>query len=112
MQRILFFITWTLFFLTSSLKGQELCNTAQITNIYGEDTVVVNCSYPLNSTCLSLKVDYPIFKETNSYEVAPANYSPYGDFNAGTPLYANADDLFINKVKLPFNFCYFGTNYN
>lgn len=112
MQRKLFYLTWTLFFFTLFLRGQELCKIPKITNIYGQDSVLVDCTYPLNSSCLSLKVDYSTFKETTSYEVSPANYSPYGELNAGTPIYTNADDLFTNKIKIPFNFCYFGSNYN
>lgn len=112
MQRTLFFLIFTLISFGSSIKGQEICNNPKITNVFGDDTAVIDCNYPLNATCLSLKVDYPTLKATTSYEVSPANFIPYGAFNSGTPLYANADDLFINKVKLPFNFCYFGSNYS
>ncbi|WP_185145811.1 T9SS type B sorting domain-containing protein [Chryseobacterium sp. SNU WT5] len=98
---------------TSSLEGQDFCNVPKITDILGNEDVIIDCAYPLNNgACLPLKVAYPSFKETTSYSVDPANFSPYAAFNSGTPLNANADDLFTDKLKLPFNFCYFGTNYN
>ncbi|WP_193811883.1 T9SS type B sorting domain-containing protein [Kaistella flava (ex Peng et al. 2021)] len=58
-----------------------------------------------------MKTTFPEFHETTIYAVSKENFTPYGAFNEGTSVGADADDLFINRIKLPFNFCYFGNNY-
>ncbi|QBO57165.1 T9SS type B sorting domain-containing protein [Chryseobacterium salivictor] len=112
MHRILIFLT--LYFLAFCLPlfGQQFCNAVKITDLNGNEDPFINCSYPLDGSCLQLKVTYPTFFETTSYLVSSENFTPYGDFNAGTPLNADADDLFFSKINIPFNFCYFGKNYS
>lgn len=101
-------------FLFSSfpLLGQQICVGTKITDVLGNEDPLIDCSYPLNVKCLQLTASFPVFNKTNSYAVSAEDFTPYGSFNAGTPLNADADDLFFAKVDLPFNFCYFGDNYN
>ncbi len=105
---VLFFISLCF---ASLMPAQQYCNNAKVTDALGNEDVLINCTYPLQGECLSLKVAYPTFHRTETYEVSPANFQPYGQFNEGTPLHADADDLFLKKVTLPFDFCFFGNNY-
>lgn len=100
-------------FLFSSfpLLGQQICVGTKITDALGNEDPLIDCTYPLSGKCLQLNASFPVFNKTDSYAVSAEGYTPYGSFNAGTPLNADADDLFFAKVDLPFSFCYFGQNY-
>ena len=100
-------------FLFSSfpLLGQQICVGTKITDVLGNEDPLIDCSYPLNGKCLQLNASFPVFNKTDSYAVAAQDFTPYGSFNSGTPLNADADDLFFAKVDIPFSFCYFGQNY-
>ena len=112
MQRRVIFLVFAFLTFNFPLFGQDFCNAVKITDQLGNEDPVIDCSYPLQGNCLQLTATYPTFFETSSYEVSAQNFTPYGDFNAGTPLNADADDLFFSKIDIPFNFCYFGKNYN
>lgn len=112
MQRRIIFLIFTFCVLNCSLSGQDFCNAVKITDVLGNDDVIIDCAYPLTGNCLQLKATYPTFFETSSYKISSENYTPYGDFNSGTAMNADADDLFFDQIKIPFNFCYFGKNYN
>lgn len=112
MQRRVIFLVFAFLTFNFPLFGQDFCNAVKITDQLGNEDPVIDCSYPLLGNCLQLTATYPTFFETSSYEVSSENFTPYGDFNAGTPLNADADDLFFSKIDIPFNFCYFGKNYN
>ncbi len=112
MQRRVIFLLFAFLTFNFPLFGQDFCNAVKITDQLGNEDPVIDCSYPLQGKCLQLTATYPTFFETNSYEVTSENFTPYGDFNAGTLLNADADDLFFSKIDIPFNFCYFGKNYN
>ncbi|MDP2453745.1 MULTISPECIES: T9SS type B sorting domain-containing protein [unclassified Kaistella] len=112
MQRRVIFLVFAFLTFNFPLFGQNFCNAVKITDNLGNEDPIIDCSYPLQGNCLNLTANYPTFFETNSYEVSSENFTPYSDFNSGTPLNANADDLFFDKIKIPFNFCYFGKNYN
>ena len=89
------------------VKGQQLNNAVKITDGSGNENPVIDCSYALTGNCLELKTSFPEFNETSSYSVSSETFTPYGAFNAGTALKVNNDDWFTNKIKLPFDFCYF-----
>ena len=111
MKKIVFFLVSTFIFFSSPLAGQLSGNNPVITDSFGNQDPVINCSYPLNGKCLELKTTFQEFNETTSYAVSSENYSPYGAFNAGTPLNADGDDQFFGKIPIPFNFCFYGINY-
>ena len=111
MQKSIFFLIFAFASITSSLIGQQFCNTVKITDSYGNDDAVIDCSYILNGKCLTLNAAYPSFNETSSYTVSTENYIPYGNYNEGTALNAEGDDDFFSKIPIPFNFCYFGAVY-
>lgn len=112
MQRRVIFLVFAFLTFNFPLFGQDFCNAVKITDQLGNEDPLIDCSYPLEENCLQLTATYPTFYETGSYQVSAENYSPYGSFTSGTPLNAEADDLFFDKIDLPFNFCFFGKNYN
>lgn len=111
MYRIFIFLTLAFLAVSCPVSGQQFCDSVKVTDVYGNENPVINCSYPLADNCLTLQVSYPTFYETTSYKVSSEDYTPYGPFNSGTPLHANADDLFFTSIAIPFSFCYFGKNY-
>ena len=72
----------------------------------GVDTSVT-CANP----CVDLVGSYFYAGQTTSYLPIPIPYIPY-PYNVGTPILVNIDDSWSNAVNLPFNFCFFGVNYN
>ena len=112
MQRRIIFFTLAFLLFCCPVIGQQLSNDVKITDIFGNENPVIDCSYPLTGSCLTLKTTVPEFHQTTSYSVSAEAFTPYVAFNAGTPLKVNADDSFTDKIKIPFNFCYFGINYS
>ncbi|KEY20357.1 T9SS type B sorting domain-containing protein [Kaistella antarctica] len=112
MQRRIIFFTLAFLLFCCPVIGQQLNNYVKITDVFGNENPVIDCAYPLTGNCLTLKTTVPEFYQTTSYSVSTAEFFPYVAFNAGTALKVDADDSFTNKVKIPFNFCYFGNNYS
>lgn len=72
----------------------------------GADTFVT-CTNP----CVDLIGSYFYSGQTNTYLPIPIPYTPY-PFNVGAAILVNIDDSWSNSIPLPFDFCFFGTNYN
>ena len=72
----------------------------------GADTSVT-CTNP----CVDLIGSYFYSGQTNTYLPIPIPYTPY-PFNVGAAILVNIDDSWSNSIPLPFDFCFFGTNYN
>ena len=92
----------------------QICAVPRITDALWNEEVLVDCSYPMqnNGKCLSLSVDYPKFFSTDQYQVTSQSFLPVVPLNSGTALNANYDDLFAEKLSLPFDFCFYGVSYN
>lgn len=72
---------------------------------------------PINScgasSCTDLEATYLPIGQTTSYNVSSIAYSPPYQFNClKNPLSVNVDDVWSPVVNLPFNFCFYGNNYN
>ncbi|KMQ64713.1 hypothetical protein ACM46_10755 [Chryseobacterium angstadtii] len=79
----------------------------------GNESFNVTCNNNLDANgCLSLHVEYPVLKQTTSYEVSSTPYNPPVALNQGTPLNADYDDLFAVKLDLPFKFCFFNQHFD
>lgn len=76
----------------------------------GADIVLPECSDP----CIDLQLSADIFEsgETTSYEVCSIDYSPPFPFNSGTGFSIGTDDVWSPIINLPFDFCFYGTNYS
>lgn len=112
MKKYLLFYLSYLVFAVSGLQAQQTYVLPKITDSQGNENPVIDCNYPLNGNCLSLSTTYPKIFDTSTYQVSSEDYKPIVAFNEGTALNANADDLFLNKIVIPFNFCFFGQSYN
>lgn len=96
-----------------TLNKAQSCPSLAVTDVLGNESVYVDCDYPLiNGTCLNLVATFPEIRNATSYQVASVPFTPYIPFNSGTPLNANFDDIYAEKVVLPFNFCFFGQYYD
>jgi gliding motility-associated-like protein len=69
--------------------------------------VTVGCSNP----CTNLTATWFDSGQTNNYLAIPITYAP-NPYNVGTPILVNIDDTWSQVINLPFNFCFFGANYN
>lgn len=80
----------------------------KVTDASGNENFNVTCVNNLDANgCFTLGVEYPVIKQTTSYETSSENFFPLIPFNQGTPINANYDDLFAVKLNLPFKFCFF-----
>jgi gliding motility-associated-like protein len=74
-----------------------------------------NILLPCGVTCTSFNVQVPHIKKTTSYIVTTPPYKPYAYTTPGGTELLNtyADDVWSNRINLPFafSFCFFGTNY-
>ncbi|MFN5324935.1 MAG: PKD domain-containing protein [Bacteroidota bacterium] len=83
-------------------KGQVGCPSVSA----GPD-VSVSCNNP----CVNLTATWFDSGQTNNYLAIPITYTP-NPYNVGTPILLNIDDTWSQVINLPFNFCFFGINYN
>lgn len=76
----------------------------------GPDIALPECYDP----CQTLELTADVFETglPTSYEVQSIPYNPPYSLTAGTQFSINVDDVWSGLINLPFNFCYFGTNYN
>lgn len=61
---------------------------------------------------LDASFDDQNFKATTSYNVEQIDYAPPFPFVGGIEMNISTDDLWSPKFELPFNFCFFGEEYN
>lgn len=72
----------------------------------GPDTTV-SCGNP----CVNLMAGYFFSGQTSTYLPIPIAYTPF-PFNVGDSILVHIDDKWSNAIQLPFDFCFFGINYN
>ena len=66
-----------------------------------------------SSACVDLEATYLPIAQTTSYAVQNIAYSPPYQFDClQNSVSINVDDVWSPAINLPFNFCYYGTNYN
>ncbi|MBP6557073.1 MAG: fibronectin type III domain-containing protein [Flavobacterium sp.] len=76
----------------------------------GADPSPITCS---SSNCVTLEADYLQLGDTTNYTVESISYNPPYQFSClANPVSVNVDDVWSPIVNLPFNFCFYGTNYN
>jgi gliding motility-associated-like protein len=68
----------------------------------------VNC----NINCVDLVADYLETGATTSYTVEAVPYAPPVPYTGGTQQFINTDDIWGSVIDLPFNFCFYGTQYD
>jgi gliding motility-associated-like protein len=97
------------FFLFIGVLGLSQAPTqVKVKDALGNESFNVTCTNDLDANgCIALHVEYPVLKQTTSYEVTQETYNPPVAMNQGTSLNANYDDLFAAKLDLPFKFCFY-----
>lgn len=77
----------------------------------GADPAPVACGAA--STCVDLEANYLLIGETTDYTVSSIPYAPPYQFNClRNPVSVNIDDRWSPIINLPFDFCFYGNNYN
>jgi gliding motility-associated-like protein len=61
--------------------------------------------------CVNLAATFTDSGDTTQYTVLPVAFAPPFPFTGGTQLQISTDDIWGPVFPLPFNFCFFGTNY-
>lgn len=76
----------------------------------GADISLPACEDP----CLPLTLNADVFTtgETTAYTICSIDYNPPFPFSGGTSFSVGTDDVWTGVVNLPFDFCFFGTNYS
>jgi len=65
-----------------------------------------------SSNCTTLTASVLEVGTTSTYSVSSIPFSPPYSFNLGTPTIVGTDDIWGNVITIPFDFCFFGNNYN
>lgn len=77
----------------------------------GTDPAPLTCG--AGSTCVDLEATYLQIGETTNYTVQAIAYAPPYQFNClRNPVSVNIDDRWSPIINLPFDFCFYGNNYN
>lgn len=80
-------------------------------NLNGLDPVPLNGCAAIG--CVDLQAQYLHLGETTSYAVSSIPYAPPYQYGCmANPLSINIDDVWSPVINLPFNFCFYGTNYS
>ncbi len=76
----------------------------------GADPVAMSCQA---LGCVNLEATYLQLNQPTNYSVSSITYSPPYQFAClQNPVSVNVDDIWSPTINLPFNFCFYGTNYN
>ncbi len=76
----------------------------------GADPAPLNC---LGSNCTQLEATYLQLGNTTNYTFEQIPFNPPYQFDClANPVSVNIDDVWSPMVTLPFNFCFYGNNYN
>ncbi|MFZ4106128.1 CUB domain-containing protein, partial [Flavobacterium sp.] len=65
-----------------------------------------------DNNCVNLTATYTDSRDTSSYEVFSAPYTPAFPFTGGTQLFVNQDDVWSGDLIIPFKFCFYGVSYD
>ncbi|MDG1160350.1 MAG: gliding motility-associated C-terminal domain-containing protein [Flavobacteriales bacterium] len=69
-------------------------------------------SVDCNNPCTTLTADPFETGSTSNYDVASIPYNLPYPINQGTSLFIGIDDTWSNALAMPFEFCFYGNNYN
>ncbi|HSD14856.1 MAG TPA: GEVED domain-containing protein [Flavobacterium sp.] len=77
----------------------------------GADPATVTCTSASN--CVDLEATYLQLGQTTSYTAQSIAYAPPYQYGClANPVSVNTDDIWSPVINLPFNFCFYGSNYN
>jgi hypothetical protein len=80
-------------------------------NLNGFDPAPINgCA---TAGCVDLEAQYLHLGDTSNYTVQSIPYAPPYQYGCmANPISINIDDIWSPVINLPFNFCFYGTNYS
>jgi len=84
---------------------QVLCAGVEVPNVTGDLT------FCPGEHCVDLQATFTDVHDTTQYAISPVAFAPPFPFTGGTQLNIGVDDIWGPVFTLPFNFCFFGTNY-
>jgi hypothetical protein len=65
------------------------------------------------AACVDLEATFPLYYNTTTYTVASIPYAPPYQYTClANAVSVNVDDVWSPLISLPFNFCFYGNNYN
>lgn len=77
----------------------------------GAAPIPIDCNNP--GSCVTLEATYLELGETTDYTIEQIPYNPPYQFNClRNPVSVNVDDVWSPIINLPFNFCFYGNNYD
>jgi gliding motility-associated-like protein len=88
--------------------AQPVCASVDITISTTSPGVIDLCP---GENCVDLSAEFTESKDTSTYSILPVVFAPPFPFTGGTQLPINVDDIWGPVFPLPFNFCFYGTNY-
>jgi hypothetical protein len=99
--------------LTCPLPPPPPCYTTQ-SNLcpaisLGADISIPTCTDPC--TPVTITPTFTQINNSDTYTVCGIPYNPF-PYNTGTGFSIGVDDVYTGVINLPFNFCFFGTNYS
>lgn len=87
--------------------------------IYLNDVNIANTVYNVcSNSCVNLQAEYLGVGSTTMYEMSNLPWNPPYPLTGGTSISTNGtssgitDDVWSSVIDIPFNFCFFGNNYN
>jgi hypothetical protein len=76
----------------------------------GDDPPTMSCQALV---CVDLEASYLQINQPTNYSVSSIPYAPPYQFTClQNPVSVNVDDIWSPMINLPFNFCFYGNNYN
>jgi len=111
------------FYVRSNCTSNDLSTWAGPFNFFIATALPVCASVEVNvpseiielcpgESCVDLAATFTDSGETTTYSVLPVAFAPPFPFTGGTQVSVNTDDVWSAPAVLPFNFCFFGTNYS
>ena len=79
-----------------------------VLSIDGLDALTLDCTDP----CVTLEANPFSIGSTDEYIVESIPFAPPYPFDQGTSLFIGVDDTYSPLIDLPFEFCFFGVNYD
>ncbi|MCH2198665.1 MAG: gliding motility-associated C-terminal domain-containing protein [Flavobacteriales bacterium] len=90
------------------LAAQTGCPSIDALTLDGQDALTIDCDQP----CATIEAEVFETGSTDEYVVESVPFDPPYPFNDGTSLFIGIDDTWSGAIDLPFEFCFFGINYD
>ena len=93
---------------TYASLAQTGCPSVDVLSIDGLDALTLDCTDP----CVTLEANPFSIGSTDEYIVESIPFAPPYPFDQGSSLFIGVDDTYSPLIDLPFEFCFYGVNYD